>query len=501
MRTLTFNRIIGMGSFGTVYHAELRVPRGFSRQCAVKVMKSTSPDQEHFRARMRDEARLLGMLQDEQILGVSELVKVANRDIVVMEYVEGVDLSDIIVKHRVPPRALAELGAELAGTLDRAHTAPHPNTGKPLNVVHRDVKPANVMVTRRGGVRLLDFGVARAAFASRESETQGLVLGTLNYFPPEILAGSDPSPAVDIYGLGLILWECATGKEWGSPQVHRKRFERRVQQRLAVIEQDYADLLPVMRAILHWDPAERPSGREVEALLLTAADSCTGEGLRTWSRDVVPPMLEERIRNAPKDELVGKTLPIEGEDTSTAGPLQPLPKDLPDLPERPMDSMTYNDLAPPAAVDRRIDRMERSERSERDRADRGDRADPYAAGEELDSPTELAIPRAFPEPADMGAPEVESSARAPKRGRKGRLADRAPSPGSTPAPAPAARRDPTPKQPRLSASTPAPVARRRKRSGPNLLLVVVGAIVMGVLIGGLIVVGVAALLLAIRIFA
>ncbi len=341
MRTLTFNRIIGAGSFGTVYHAELRVPRGFSRQCAVKVMNATSPDQEHFRARMRDEARLLGMLADEQILGVSELVVVDGRDIVVMDYVEGVDLSDIIVSECVPPRALAELGAEIAGTLHRAHTATHPNTGEPLHVVHRDVKPANVMVTARGGVRLLDFGVARAAFSSRETETQGLVLGTLNYLPPEILAGADPSPAVDIYGLGLILWECATGKEWGSPQVHRKRFERRVDQRLAVVDDAYRDLLPILRAILNWDPARRPDGGEVERLLLEAADACTGEGLRTWARTVVPPILRARQANQEQDELVGRTFPIEGEAPTPA----PTPPPLPHAP-----SASYNDLAPPAAV-------------------------------------------------------------------------------------------------------------------------------------------------------
>ena len=120
MRTLTFNRILGAGAMGTVYHAEMRTPGGFARQCAVKVMKSTSPDQQHFRARMRDEARLLGMLQDEQILGVSELVRVVGQDCVVMEYVDGVDVSDLIRKQPVPPRALAELGAEVAGTLHRA---------------------------------------------------------------------------------------------------------------------------------------------------------------------------------------------------------------------------------------------------------------------------------------------------------------------------------------------------------------------------------------------
>src|SRR6186713_2623586 len=142
MRTLTFNRVVGSGAMGTVYHAELRVPRGFSRTCAVKVMKSQGPDHDHFRGRMRDEARLLGMLQDEQVLGVSELVTVEGRDAVIMEFVEGLDLSEVIRAGKMPPKALAELGAEVAGTLHRAHSAKHPQTGAPLRVIHRDIKPA-----------------------------------------------------------------------------------------------------------------------------------------------------------------------------------------------------------------------------------------------------------------------------------------------------------------------------------------------------------------------
>jgi len=351
MRTLTFNRIIGNGAMGTVYHAELRVPRGFSRQCAVKVMKSTSPDQEHFRARMRDEARLLGMLQDEQILGVSELVRVDGRDCVVMEYVEGVDLADLIQVRTVPPRALAELGAEVAGTVHRAHMARHPSTQEPLHVIHRDVKPANVMITSRGGVRLLDFGVARAAFSSRESQTQGLVLGTLNYFPPEILAGGEPTPAVDIYGLGLTLWECATGRDWGSPQVHRHRFERRVEQRLSEISDDYSAIVPILRQVLQWDPAARPDGGAVEKSLLTAADNCTGEGLRTWAREIVPPILRKRQSEARHDDLVAKTLPIEG--GMSVAPVASLESQAPISPgDGRMEAETFNDLAPPAAVRR-----------------------------------------------------------------------------------------------------------------------------------------------------
>jgi serine/threonine protein kinase len=410
MRTLTFNRIIGNGAMGTVYHAELRVPRGFSRQCAVKVMKSTSPDQEHFRARMRDEARLLGMLQDEQILGVSELVRVEGRDCVVMEYVEGVDLADLIQVRTVPPRALAELGAEVAGTVHRAHEARHPTTKEPLHVIHRDVKPANVMITSRGGVRLLDFGVARAAFSNRESKTQGLVLGTLNYFPPEILAGGEPSPAVDIYGLGLTLWECATGRDWGSPQVHRHRFERRVEQRLAEISEDYAAIVPILRQVLQWDPAKRPDGGSVESALLAAADNCTGEGLRTWARQIVPPILTKRQEEARRDDLVGKTLSIEGAG-GHEGP-QSLDQVVPVSPGADrIEAHTFNDLAPPAAVHRERESQRSDARSARrdsrdDDLDEGDLS--FTGGHPAETlrrdelPREVFRPKPPPPPADEG---------------------------------------------------------------------------------------------------
>jgi serine/threonine protein kinase len=351
MRTLHFNYVIGAGAMGTVYHAELRVPGGFTRQCAVKVMQTGAPDVDHFRERMRDEARLLGMLQDEQILGVAEMVQVDGRDAVIMEYVEGADLSDLMAVGRCPPRALAELGAELAGCLHRAHTAVHPNTGEHLKVIHRDIKPANIMVTARGGVRLLDFGVARAAFDARESQTRGLVLGTLNYFPPEILAGGEPTPAVDIYGLALTLWECATGHEWGSPQVRQNRFERRVDQRLGVIEEEYKALIPVLRQMLQWDPQRRSDGGTVERALLASADKSSGGGLRTWARDVVPPIIAGRDRSK-VDALVGQNIKVVHESTvDDTAPLKPMNTSAL-VASRADQEPTYNDLAPPSAVKR-----------------------------------------------------------------------------------------------------------------------------------------------------
>ncbi len=313
MRTLTFNRVVGSGAMGSVYHAELRAPHGFRRACAVKVMKPVGGEHAHLVERMRDEARLLGLLHDEQILGVSELLRVNGQDAVIMEFVEGADLSDLREIAPMPPRALAELGAELAGTLFRAHTAMHPSTGEHLHVIHRDVKPANIMITTRGGVRLLDFGVARAVFGGREAQTRGLVLGTFNYFPPEIILGADPSPAVDIYGLGISLWECAAREEWGTPVMQQSRFERRVERRLTGLADGYAPLAPMLRAMLQFEPEDRPTGDEVEAQLLAIADDLAGAGLRTWSRKVVPKSMSSRTVEAPDGDLTGRTFDVEAD--------------------------------------------------------------------------------------------------------------------------------------------------------------------------------------------
>ena len=332
---------------GTVYHAELRVPQGFARQVAVKVMRSRGERAAPFRARMRDEARLLGMLQDEHVLRVIELTQVAGLDCVIMEYVEGADLLEALQTAPVPPRALAELAAVVAGTLHRAHTARHPNSGEALNVIHRDVKPANLMVTGQGGVRLLDFGVARAKFDSRESRTEGLVLGTLNYFPPEVMLGQHPTSAVDIFGLALSIWECATGKDWGPPTVDVRPFNRRVAQRLDQLPESYGALVPGLQMMLAYEPEDRATGEQAETALHEATQRCGGPDLRAWARAVIPGLIDQR--NAPAlDRLVGQTLTL-----GRGGKQRPL--EVIDPPIRTASGpevMTYNDLAPPSAVNR-----------------------------------------------------------------------------------------------------------------------------------------------------
>ena len=321
MRSLNFQRLLGSGAFGSVYLAELVGERGFRRQVAVKVLLKDQGHGDMFMSRVRDEARLLGLLADDHILKVLELAKVEGRDAVLMEFVEGVDLGAIVeAGMRPPPRALAELGAAVAGALHRAHRAVHPSTGEPLNVIHRDVKPANVMVTSRGGVKLLDFGVARARFESRESHTGQFVLGTLNYMAPEYIVTGEISPAADIYGLALTLWEAACGEIFGQPKLRPDLHEARVEERLSVIGATHAELVPILRQMLAWDPKARPDGAAIERAFIAATDMLRGTGLRSWAGDAVPKVLA-REREAARDEvgLLGKTIAMGEADPVVPG--------------------------------------------------------------------------------------------------------------------------------------------------------------------------------------
>ena len=311
MRTLTFIRTLGAGAFGTVYLAEFSSGQGFRRQVAVKVLLRSQADNEMFLSRIRDEARLLGLLQDDAILKVLDMVQIEGMDAVVMEYVEGVDLDTLAREGEPPPpRALAELAAAVSGALARAHTAMHPATRQPLNVVHRDVKPANIMVTTSGGVKLLDFGVARARFDARESQTGQFMLGTLNYMAPEYIVTGEVSPSADIYGLGLAVWEVASGESFGQPKIRQDAHERRVSERLEKLRPTHGELLPILERMLCWSPVDRPSGGEMERLFLQAADNLRGMGLRTWASSQVAKVIQSRTMAPDQAGLLGRTVAL-----------------------------------------------------------------------------------------------------------------------------------------------------------------------------------------------
>jgi serine/threonine protein kinase len=325
MRSLQFIKTIGAGAFGTVYLCRLSTAQGFQSYVAVKIIQD-QVNSEMFLSRMRDEARLLGLLQDDAIIKVMDLVAIDGRQAVLMEYVEGADLESIIDSQGPPPaRVLAEVGAAVAGALRRAHMAVHPSTGEALNVIHRDVKPANILVSKDGAVKLLDFGVARARFDARESFTGQLVLGTLNYMAPEYIVTGQVTQAVDIYGLGLALWQAATGEVFGQPKVRKKDHENRIRERLAELPTEYEVLGPVLQAMLAWDPESRPDSATAEDLLDESLGRLPGQGLRTWAKETIPGVLAARKTTPDLQGLVGTEIRLgETEEELVAPALPPL---------------------------------------------------------------------------------------------------------------------------------------------------------------------------------
>ncbi|MGB0639420.1 MAG: serine/threonine-protein kinase, partial [Myxococcota bacterium] len=258
-----------------------------------------------------DEARLLGLLQDDHVLKVIDLLNMDGRDAIVMEYIEGIDLAFAIEnKERPPKRAILEIGAIVAGTLGRAHQAKHPISGQHLGVVHRDVKPANVMITSTGGLKLLDFGIAQARFDARESQTGQMVLGTLNYMAPDYIISGEVTPALDVYGLGLTLFELFEGTVFGQPKLREDQHNVRLNERLSSLQEAHPKVADLLRNLLHWDPEQRPTAAECEQTLLSLSDEARGRSLRRYASAIVPQLLRSRSKAPDQEQLLGKTIQI-----------------------------------------------------------------------------------------------------------------------------------------------------------------------------------------------
>src|SRR4051794_8889466 len=190
----------------------------------------------------------------------------SNQPYLVMQLIEGPTLSDELRGGRLQPERVARYGAALADALGYVHER---------GLVHRDVKPANVLITEDGRVHLADFGIARLVDSAHQTKT-GDVLGTPAYFAPEQVAGEPVGPNADIYALGIVLIECLTGKrpfEGTAMEVAMARLARAPEIPPGTTG-DWASLLTAMTRRV---PEERPGAEQVADALRLIADGQTGE--------------------------------------------------------------------------------------------------------------------------------------------------------------------------------------------------------------------------------
>ena len=294
--------IIGRGAFGTVYLADYLGEEGFTRQVALKILNPDRENLEDIAQRLRDEARLLGLLRHRAIVHVDGLVFLNGRWTVVMEYIGGVDLQRLLTQGSMPVGPALEVVGEVAGALNVAYYTKHKDD-EPLRLLHRDIKPSNILLTPAGEVKVVDFGVARAQFETRESDTSGTRFGSLGYMAPERLEFID-GPEGDVYALGAVLFELLAGRPLGRTSVHPARHAKHVQEAMQLLHREKpqlpTNLKGFLSTMLDYEASRRPSAREVETQCHEVRGGLSEIWLREWAEASVPPFV--RVGRPDPDE-------------------------------------------------------------------------------------------------------------------------------------------------------------------------------------------------------
>jgi serine/threonine protein kinase len=236
-------RLLGRGGSAEVWCC---TDEALDRSVALKLVTSSGGEDAN---RVGDEARLLARLSHPGLVPVYDAgTDDTGRPWVVMELVDGETLSDAIRRGPMPSVQVADIGARLADALAYVH-------GEAL--IHRDVKPANVLLGKDGRVRLTDFGIARLVDAAKVTAT-GLTVGTASYLSPEQVTAEPVGTAADVYSLGLVLLECLTGQReypGSAVEVALARLSRP-----PVVPADLPDGWPgLLTAMTDRDPARRPT--------------------------------------------------------------------------------------------------------------------------------------------------------------------------------------------------------------------------------------------------
>ena len=200
---------LGEGGMGVVFRA-IREPEG--DEVALKILRAELSSDETFRQRFVHEARAAGEVHHKHLVPIIEAGEADGRPYLAVAFVRGPTLEQRLAEGTMSIDEIVRLGAHVASGLDALHAA---------GIVHRDVKPSNVILDGSGSANLTDFGLAKGR-AYTVLTKPGMVMGTLDYLAPEMLRGSDATPASDLYALGCLVYESTAGR---TPFADKSMFE------------------------------------------------------------------------------------------------------------------------------------------------------------------------------------------------------------------------------------------------------------------------------------
>jgi serine/threonine-protein kinase len=205
------------GGMAEVFRGVAESMQGFKKAVAIKRILPNLTKNQKFVSMFLDEAKLSLFLQHANIVQVFDISKTPdNAYFLVMEYIDGCNLKSLIERQKQKNKRIEiahtiYLMTECCKALQYAHFLEHPETNEPLGIVHRDISPPNILLSKNGEIKLVDFGLAKAN-SQIESTDPGVVKGKFSYLSPEAASGQEVDHRADVFAVGIILWELFTGR-------------------------------------------------------------------------------------------------------------------------------------------------------------------------------------------------------------------------------------------------------------------------------------------------
>jgi serine/threonine-protein kinase len=296
---------IASGGMASVHFGRLLGPGGFARSVAIKRLHAHFAKDPEFVAMFLDEARLAARVRHPNVVPTIDVVAESGELFLVMEYVQGESLARLLKaaardKRRVPPRIAATVAIQTLWGLHAAHEAKS-ERGAPLGIIHRDVSPQNILVGDDGVARIVDFGVAKAAWRY-QSTREGQLKGKLAYMAPEqVRGGATQDRRVDVYAAAVVLWETLCTKRYVPEDNPALMLKKLLEHAAEPPSRFVPDVPPELDAIvlrgMAADPGERfATASEMADALEGAIVMASPREIAAWVRAAVGSVLEERAR-------------------------------------------------------------------------------------------------------------------------------------------------------------------------------------------------------------
>ena len=332
---------LGRGAMGVVYRANDPL---LSRTVAIKTinMDLEQDGMEEYEARFYQEAKAAGGLNHPNIVIVYDIGKTGNLAYMAMEYIDGVELRSMLSQEQPLPVAQAlDIAAQVAEGLGYAHEH---------QVVHRDVKPANILITPNGRAKIADFGIARMRSAETQTQT-GVILGSPKYLSPEQVVGKRADHRSDVFSLGVILYQCLTGKTpFNGDGVSALMYQ--ITNHNPAPPSTMNPQVPVMLDYI----IAKALAKSVDERYQSAADFAAD--LRECRKTLEPPMeaSNPRLSTSGSNPVLSVTQTVVLDRSQTLKPKEPAAAALPDAPAPPAE------VVPTRGLSRAFDSTEATQR-------------------------------------------------------------------------------------------------------------------------------------------